>query len=84
MKITVFWDIAPCSLDVGRSFRGAYCLDDRDYTALYPTRLSCHHLKGCDHSGDFLVGCMQEDNNGIYVHERNKVKGFGVDPTVLG
>jgi hypothetical protein len=27
MKTTVFWDIAPCSLDeTDRGFRGAYCL----------------------------------------------------------
>jgi hypothetical protein len=27
MKMTPFWDIAPCSLvEVGRRFRGAYCL----------------------------------------------------------
>jgi hypothetical protein len=28
MKITIFWDVAPCSLvEVYRRFRGAYCLD---------------------------------------------------------
>jgi hypothetical protein len=27
MKMTVFWDVAPCSLvEVDRRFRGAYCL----------------------------------------------------------
>jgi hypothetical protein len=27
MKMTVFWDVAPCSLvDVYRRFRGTYCL----------------------------------------------------------
>jgi hypothetical protein len=27
MKMTAFWDIAPCSLvEVDRHFRGAYCL----------------------------------------------------------
>jgi hypothetical protein len=27
MKVTAFWDIAPCSHDeVGQCFRGAYCL----------------------------------------------------------
>jgi hypothetical protein len=27
MKMTVFWDVAPCSLvDAGQRFRGAYCL----------------------------------------------------------
>jgi hypothetical protein len=42
MKLTVFWDIAQCSLvEVDRHFRGAYCLNHpRDYTALYPRRLS--------------------------------------------
>jgi hypothetical protein len=25
MKFRVFWDVAPCSLGVHRSFRGAYC-----------------------------------------------------------
>jgi hypothetical protein len=26
MKMTAFWDVAPCSLEVDRRFRGAYCL----------------------------------------------------------
>jgi hypothetical protein len=27
MKITIFWDVAPCSLvEVYRRFRGAFCL----------------------------------------------------------
>jgi hypothetical protein len=26
MKMTAFWDIASCSLEVDRRFRGAYCL----------------------------------------------------------
>jgi hypothetical protein len=27
MKMAVFWDVALCNLvDIGRSFRGAYCL----------------------------------------------------------
>jgi hypothetical protein len=27
MKITVFWDVGPCSLvEIGRRFKGAYCL----------------------------------------------------------
>jgi hypothetical protein len=45
MKMTAFWDIAPCSLiEVDRHFRGAYCLhhqgdDIRDYTTQYPRRL---------------------------------------------
>jgi hypothetical protein len=31
MKMTAFWDIAPCSLiDVYRRFRGAYCRDRPD------------------------------------------------------
>jgi hypothetical protein len=30
MKMTTFWDIAPCSLvEVDRRFRGAYCLHYR-------------------------------------------------------
>jgi hypothetical protein len=56
MNMRVFWDIAPCSLGVERRFRGAYYLHHkrndggstllwnvglfRDYTALYPRRLS--------------------------------------------
>jgi hypothetical protein len=52
MEITVFWDIAPCSLVVDRRFRSSCCRDcggskhlwnvgmlQRDYTALYPWRL---------------------------------------------
>jgi hypothetical protein len=51
-KMTVFWDVAPCSLaEVDRRFRGVYCLchqgygdskyfwnvgDLRDYTANFP------------------------------------------------
>jgi hypothetical protein len=35
MKMTVFWDVALCSLvEIDRRFRGAYCLhhqDDRHY-----------------------------------------------------
>jgi hypothetical protein len=30
VKITVVWDIAPCSLEVDRRFRGAYCLHQGD------------------------------------------------------
>jgi hypothetical protein len=30
MKMIAFWDIAPCSLEVGRRFKGAYCLHHRD------------------------------------------------------
>jgi hypothetical protein len=26
IKITVFWDVAPCSLYIDRRFRGAYCI----------------------------------------------------------
>jgi hypothetical protein len=26
MKVRDFWDIVPCSLGVGRSFGGSYCL----------------------------------------------------------
>jgi hypothetical protein len=38
MKMAVFWDVAPCSLvDIGRRFRGAYCLHHQgDYTAQHP------------------------------------------------
>jgi hypothetical protein len=25
MKMVVFWDVTPCSLEVNRRFRGAYC-----------------------------------------------------------
>jgi hypothetical protein len=58
MRMTAFSDISPCSLDVTRRFRGAYCLHNkdyegsthlwnvdllkRDYTALYPRRPSLH------------------------------------------
>jgi hypothetical protein len=32
MKITVFWDVAPCSLvKIDRRFRGAYCLHFRSH-----------------------------------------------------
>jgi hypothetical protein len=43
LKMTAFWDIAPCSLvEVGRRFRGVYCLHHQewDYTAQYPRWLS--------------------------------------------
>jgi hypothetical protein len=56
MKMTAFWDIAQCSLEVDRSFSGVYCfchqgdggstllcsvtLLHRNYTVLYPRRLS--------------------------------------------
>jgi hypothetical protein len=54
MKMTVFWDTAPCTLvEVDRNFSGAYglhhhgdespCFSDllqRDYMALYPRKLS--------------------------------------------
>jgi hypothetical protein len=49
MKTIVFWVTAPCSLEVDRRFTGAYCLHNhlwnvgllqRDYTALYPRKLS--------------------------------------------
>jgi hypothetical protein len=31
LKISVFWDVAPCSLeDVYRRFRGAYCLNHQN------------------------------------------------------
>jgi hypothetical protein len=36
MKITVFWDVAACCLvDIGRHFRGAYCLHHEDYLPDY-------------------------------------------------
>jgi hypothetical protein len=46
MKMTTFWDIAPCSLvEVCSRFRCLHCiwnvcLLQRDYTALYPRKLS--------------------------------------------
>jgi hypothetical protein len=55
MKMTVFWDIETCSLEVDWHFRGAYCLHhqvlvmkvvhlwnglQRDYMVLYHRRLS--------------------------------------------
>jgi hypothetical protein len=41
VKMTVFWDVAPCSLgEVYRRFRGAYCLLLPDYTAQHPRRQS--------------------------------------------
>jgi hypothetical protein len=44
LKMTAFWDIAPCSLaEVDRRFRGAYCLR---YQAIRPIRRNtpegCH------------------------------------------
>jgi hypothetical protein len=30
MKMAAFWDLAPCSLEVDRCFRGAYCLHQGD------------------------------------------------------
>jgi hypothetical protein len=41
MKITAFCDTVPCSLEVDRRFRGAYCLyhkDDRPYDTLLRRR----------------------------------------------
>jgi hypothetical protein len=41
-----FWDVAPCSFEVDRRFKGAYCLHhhgdplQRDYTSIYPRWLS--------------------------------------------
>jgi hypothetical protein len=38
MKMTVFWDVATCSLgDVYQSFRGAYCLHIRISTPFMET-----------------------------------------------
>jgi hypothetical protein len=40
MKMTVFWDVAPCSLvEVYRRFRGTYCLNHQGDDRSIPTRL---------------------------------------------
>jgi hypothetical protein len=48
MKFGVFWDIAPCSLEVNRYFRGVYCLhqqgNDGGSTRLWNVgQLQCDH-----------------------------------------
>jgi hypothetical protein len=36
MKMTVFWDVVPCSLlEIDRRFRGAYCLHHQDDSHLH-------------------------------------------------
>jgi hypothetical protein len=41
MKMTAFWDIAPCSLaEIYRCSSAAHCLHHQDYTAQYPRRQS--------------------------------------------
>jgi hypothetical protein len=34
MKMTVFWDIAPCLVQTNRRFRGAYYLNDQGNAAM--------------------------------------------------
>jgi hypothetical protein len=35
MKMTVFWDVAPCNLvEIGGRFRGAYCLHHQTIIAI--------------------------------------------------
>jgi hypothetical protein len=37
MKITVFWDVKPCSLaDISQLFRGTYCLHLQEERRLIP------------------------------------------------
>jgi hypothetical protein len=52
MKMTVYWDVAPCSLlDIDRRFRGAYCLhqqsdkpEDRYFHTRRSDNLKSHQL----------------------------------------
>jgi hypothetical protein len=67
MKMTVFWDVGPCSLvEIDRRFRGSYCLHhygDRTsekFASFYETTLHIiedSHLQG-DLSGEFEDDCL--------------------------
>jgi hypothetical protein len=53
MKMTVFWDTAPCGLiKIGRRFRGVYCLH---YIIMEQCEISGFH--GCKFEDDSFPGC---------------------------
>jgi hypothetical protein len=44
IKVTVFWDAAPCGLVVYRRFRGAYCLHHQGETSLNFYQTTRHNI----------------------------------------
>jgi hypothetical protein len=78
MKMTVFWDVAPCSLaEVDRRFRGAYCLYQGDHpepsASFYQTTWrnipEDSHLRSLSRSNEAALGPYPEpDKSGPYLH----------------
>jgi hypothetical protein len=80
MKVTFFWDIAPCSLvEVDRRFRGAYCLHKQREKRLlirvppdcFPSMTSLLHESGCNENPVFIllvtVFAMGSIKNSVFV-----------------
>jgi hypothetical protein len=55
MKIASFWDKAPCSLEVDRRFRGAYCLHQGDEFVARLIALMTEEVRTSETSAHFNV-----------------------------